>query len=44
MATTALTLHPPENFDLAVFNLAINGQIRQIKTTAKFSRYKEKGP
>ncbi len=25
MATTALTLHPPENF-----NLAINGQIRQI--------------
>ncbi len=28
MATTALTLHPPENF-----NLAINGQIRQ---TAKF--------
>ncbi len=30
MATTALTLHPPENFNLAVFNLAINGQIRQI--------------
>ena len=23
MATTALTLHPPENFNLAVFNLAI---------------------
>ncbi len=34
VATTALTLHPPENF-----NLAINGPNRQIKTTAKFSRY-----
>ncbi len=28
------TLHPLENF-----NLAINSQIRQIKTTAKFPRY-----
>ncbi len=31
VATTALTLRPPENF-----NLAINGEIRQIAT---FSRY-----
>ncbi len=28
VATTALTLRPPENFNLAVFNLAINGQIK----------------
>ena len=32
VATTALTLRPQENF-----NLAINSQIRQIKTTARFS-------
>ncbi len=32
MATTALTLHPPENFNLAIVD-------RQIKTTAKFSCY-----
>ncbi len=36
---TALTLRPLENLNLAVFNLAINSQIRQIKTTAQFSRY-----
>ena len=28
--TTALTLHPPEKINLAAFNLAINGKIRQI--------------
>ncbi len=30
VAIPALTLNPPENFNLAVFNLAINGQIRQL--------------
>ncbi len=28
--STDVALHPPENFNLAVFYLAINGQIRQI--------------
>ncbi len=39
MATTALTLHPPENF-----NLAINGQIRQIKKLPPFPGIWEKCP
>ncbi len=28
--STDVTLHPPENFNLAVFSVAINSQIRQI--------------
>ncbi len=37
--STEWRCRPPEIFNLAVFNLAINGQIRLIKTTAKLSRY-----